>query len=75
MLAFFADSHRRHLLLTLAVGAGLLAYVSGAVRMVYDFDLAMLLALVGGYPTYAGALSGLMLRKIYAYFVFALDVF
>jgi Cu+-exporting ATPase len=66
MLAFLADSHRRHLLLTLAVGAGLLAYVSGAVRLVYEFDLAMLLSLIGGYPTYAGALSGLLHRKITA---------
>ena len=66
MLAFFADSHRRHLLLTLAVGACLLAYVSGSVRLIYDFDLAMLLALVGGYPTYAGALTGLLHRKITA---------
>jgi Cu+-exporting ATPase len=66
MLAYFADSHRRHLLLTLAVGAGLFAYVSGTVRSVYDFDLAMLLALIGGYPTYAGALTGLLHRKITA---------
>ncbi len=66
MFAYFADLHRRHLLLTVTVGACLLAYVSGAVRTVYDFDLAMLLALVGGYPTYAGALSGLMHRKITA---------
>ena len=55
MFAFLADSHRRHLLLTLAVGAGLVAYVTGAVRSVYDFDLAMLLALIGGFPTYSGA--------------------
>ncbi len=66
MFAFLADSHRRHLLLTLAVGAGLFAYVSGAVLSIYDFDLAMLLALIGGYPTYAGALSGLLHRKITA---------
>ena len=43
MFAFLADSHRRHLLLTLAVGVGLVAYVTGAVRSIYDFDLAMLL--------------------------------
>ena len=30
MFGFFHDPHRRHLLLTLAVGAGLLAYVTGA---------------------------------------------
>ncbi len=66
MFSFFADSHRRHLLLTLAVGAGLLAYVSGSVRLVFDFDLAMLLALVGGFPTYSGAITGLLHRKITA---------
>jgi hypothetical protein len=44
----------------------LAAYVTGAVRSVYDFDLAMLLALVGGYPTYSGALTGLAGRKITA---------
>lgn len=66
MFGFLADPHRRHLLLTLCVGAGLLAYVTGSVRTVYDFDLAMLLALVGGYPTYSGALTGLIHRKITA---------
>ncbi len=30
MFGFFQDAHRRHLLLTLAVGAGLVAYVTGA---------------------------------------------
>ena len=66
MFRFFQDSHRRHLLLTLAVGAGLFAYVTGAVRLIWDFDLAMLLALVGGFPTYSGAVAGLLHRKITA---------
>ena len=66
MFVLFQDSHRRHLLFTLAVGAGLIAYVSGAVRSIYDFDLAMLLALIGGFPTYSGALTGLLHRKITA---------
>ena len=66
MFGFFQDAHRRHLLLTLAVGAGLVAYVTGGVRSIYDFDLAMLLALVGGFPTYLGAVSGLLRRKITA---------
>ncbi|MGO9112026.1 MAG: cation-translocating P-type ATPase family protein [Thermoguttaceae bacterium] len=66
MFGFFQDSHRRHLLLTLAVGAGLLAYVTGTVRSIYDFDLAMLLALIGGFPTYLGAVNGLLRRKITA---------
>src|SRR5208283_1067746 len=66
MFGFFQDSHRRHLLLTLAVGAGLLAYVTGTVRSIYDFDLAMLLALIGGFPTYLGAVTGLLRGKITA---------
>ncbi len=66
MFGLLQDPHRRHLLLTLAVGAGLLAYVTGTLRSVYDFDLAMLLALVGGFPTYLGAISGLVRRKITA---------
>ncbi|MGA2258016.1 MAG: cation-translocating P-type ATPase family protein [Thermoguttaceae bacterium] len=60
------DSHHRHLLLTITVGAGLLAYVTGTVRSIYDFDLAMLMALIGGFPTYLGAVSGLLRRKITA---------
>jgi Cu+-exporting ATPase len=66
MFALFQDPYRRHLLLTVAVGAGLLAYVTGTLRSIYDFDLAMLLALVGGYPTYSGAVHGLLRRKITA---------
>ncbi len=62
----FQDPHRRHLLLTLVMGAGLFAYVTGAVRSVSDFDLAMLLALVGGFPTYSAAVNGLLRRKITA---------
>ena len=66
MFGFFTDSHRRHFTLTLVVGAGLLAYVTGTVRSIYDFDLAMLLALIGGFPTYSGAVSGLLHRRITA---------
>jgi Cu+-exporting ATPase len=66
MFAFFQNPHRRHLLLTLAVGAGLLAYVTQSVRSIWDFDLAMLLALIGGFPTYSGAVRGLLRGKITA---------
>ena len=66
MFSFFHDAHRRHLLLTVLTGLGLVAYLSGSIRSIYDFDLAMLLALVGGYPTYHGALAGLLRRKINA---------
>jgi HflK protein len=66
MFGILHDPHRRHLLLTIAVGAGLVAYVTGTMRSIYDFDLAMLLALIGGFPTYSGALRGLLRRKITA---------
>jgi P-type Cu+ transporter len=66
MFGILQDPHRRHFLLTLGVGVGLLAYVTGTVRSIYDFDLAMLLALIGGFPTYSGAVNGLLRRKITA---------
>ena len=66
MFGIFQDPRHRHFMLTLAVGAGLLAYVTGTVRSIYDFDLAMLLALIGGFPTYSGAINGLLRRKVTA---------
>ena len=62
---YFPGPRGRPLLLTLAVGAGLIAYVTGAVRSIYNFDLAMLLALIGGFPTYAGAAAGLLHAQAY----------
>jgi hypothetical protein len=52
MRYLLSDPHRLHLLLTLLSGAGLAAYLSGAVVAVFGFDLAMLVALVGGMPIY-----------------------
>ena len=66
MLNFLDDPHRRHLLLTLLVGAGLAAYLTGSIESIYGFDLALILALVGGFPIYFEALSALAKRKISA---------
>jgi Cu+-exporting ATPase len=69
------DPHRRHLLLTLLVGLGLAAYVTGSVESIYGFDLAMVLTLVGGFPIYFGALSALAKRKISADLAVSLAAF
>jgi len=66
MFGLLDDPHRRHLLLTLLVGAGLVAYLTGSITSIYGFDLALLLALVGGYPIYSAAASGLVKGKISA---------
>lgn len=66
MLDLLRDPHRRHWLLTLLVGAGLALYLSGSLTAVYGYDLALLLALVGGYPIYVEAASALLRRKISA---------
>ena len=60
------DTHRRHLVLTLIVGAGLAAYVSGSVTAVYGFDFALVLALAGGFPIFYEAAGGLVQRRISA---------
>ena len=59
MIDLLENEHRRHLALTIGVAAGLAAYLTGSVRSVHGFDLAMLLALVGGFPIYFNAVSGL----------------
>jgi len=66
MLSIFTDPHRRHLALTALVAAGLVAYLTGSVRALYGFDLAMLLALVGGLPIYLEAATSLARGKISA---------
>jgi len=75
MLSLLTDPHRRHLLLTVAVGAGLVAYLTGSVRAVYGFDLTMLLALFGGLPIYYASLSSLLSRKITADLAVSLAAF
>jgi len=66
MLTLLRDPHRRHLLLTLLVGAGLVAYLTGSITSIRGFDLAMLLALFGGFPIYYSSLTSLLKRKITA---------
>ena len=75
MRGLLDDPHRRHLLLTLLVGAGLAAYLTGSIRSVYGFDLAMLLALGGGFPIYFGAASALTRRKMSADLAVSLAAF
>jgi len=66
MFGIFHDPHRRHLALTLLVGVGLAAYLTGWLTQLYGFDLAMLLALGGGFPIFYEAAAALLRRKISA---------
>ena len=75
MFNLLDDPHRRHLLLTLLVGVGLAAYVTGSVESIYGFDLAMVLTLVGGFPIYREALAGLARRRISADLAVSLAAF
>ncbi len=75
MFNLLDDPHRRHLLLTLLVGVGLAAYVTGSVESIYGFDLAMVLTLVGGFPIYVEALRALAKRKISADLAVSLAAF
>jgi len=58
--------HRRHLILTAAVAAGLAAYLTGSVTSLYGFDLAMVLALAGGFPIFCEAGRALARRQLSA---------
>ncbi|MBM4017259.1 MAG: cation-translocating P-type ATPase family protein [Planctomycetes bacterium] len=60
------DPHRRHLALTVLVGAALAAYLTGSVTGVYGFDLALVAALAGGFPIFLGAARTLARRQISA---------
>lgn len=60
------DHHRRHLVLTAAVAAGLAAYLTGSITSVYGVDLAMVLALAGGFPIFYGAVRALGRRELSA---------
>ena len=61
-----ASGHRRHLALTALVGVGLVVYLTGLLPAIYDFDLALLLTLVGGFPIFSQAVIGLAKRRISA---------
>ena len=63
---FFEDEHRRHLALTALVAVGLTAYLTGTVRTVFGFDLALILALIGGFPILSEAVIGLFSLRISA---------
>ena len=75
MLGILDNPHRRHLALTLLVGVGLAAYLTGSLPAIYGFDLALLLALVGGFPIYFEAVSALAKRKISADLAVSLAAF
>ncbi len=75
MFAILTDSHARHRALTVLVAAALVAYVSGTVRSIYGFDLAMLSALVGGFPIYSSAVAALARRQISADLAVSLAAF
>ena len=66
MRDLLSDPHRRHLALTLLVGAGLVAYLTGSIEAVYGFDLALILTLVGGFPIYSNAVVALARGRISA---------
>ena len=63
---FLADPHRRHLAVTALVDLGLVVYLSGAVPSLLGFDLALVIALAGGYGIYFEAISGLLRGRISA---------
>ncbi len=75
MPSLLSDPHRRHLLLTLLVGAGLAVYLIGWFPSILGLDLAMLLALGGGMPIYFDALSALARRKMSANLAVSLAAF
>ncbi len=69
------DPHKRHLLLTAFTGAALLAYVGGVLRSIAGIDVALLTALLGGWPIYYAAVSGLLAGSISADLAVALAAF
>ncbi|NLS96324.1 MAG: cation-translocating P-type ATPase family protein [Planctomycetaceae bacterium] len=75
MLAFLQDPHQRHRALTVLVAAALVAYLTGTIETIYGFDLAMLAALVGGFPIYSSALAALARKQISADLAVSLAAF
>ena len=75
MIGVFQDPHQRHRALTVSVALALGAYLTGTIESFYGFDLAMLAALVGGYPIYASALSALARKQISADLAVSLAAF
>jgi Cu+-exporting ATPase len=75
MFAILQDPHQRHRLLTLLVAVALVAYLTGTIETIYGFDLAMLAALVGGFPIYSSALTALARKQISADLAVSLAAF
>ena len=66
MIGLLVDDHKRHLVLTGVVAAGLAAYLVGSVTSIYGFDVAMVLALVGGLPIFTAAVTELARKRVSA---------
>ncbi len=75
MFDILDDPHRRHLLLTLLVGLGLGAYLTGSIESIYGFDLAVLLTLGGGFPIHLAAVVALRQGKLSADLAVSLAAF
>jgi len=60
------DPHKRHLLITVATAAAIIIYISGALRTVFGFDVALIAALLGGLPIYYSAISAILVGSISA---------
>ena len=57
------------------VAVALVAYLTGTIDAIYGFDLAMLAALVGGFPIYSSALLALARKQISADLAVSLAAF
>ena len=66
MKGLLGDPHRRHLALTILVGAGLVAYLTGSLREFQGWGFALLLTLVGGIPIFYEAVAALGKRRLSA---------
>lgn len=75
MVGFLQDPHQRHRALTVLIAAALVAYLSGTIETIYGFDLAMLAALIGGFPIYSSALTALARKQISADLAVSLAAF
>ncbi len=75
MFAILQDPHQRHRALTVLVAVALVAYLTGTIDAIYGFDLAMLAALVGGFPIYSSALLALARKQISADLAVSLAAF
>lgn len=75
MIGILQDPHQRHRALTLLIALALVAYLTGTIRSIYGFDLAMLAALVGGFPIYSSALTALVRKQISADLAVSLAAF